>query len=145
MQDGKPISYASRAMTDTEQNYAQIEKKLLAIVFAYDRFIDYIYGRDSVHLETDHKPLESIFKKEIHMAPKLLQRMILRLQKFPLEVRFSRCRYSWKRKYYLWQNYSFHIAISHIIRVSRLPGFPLFVMVIMSSKWYVLKSVSVPI
>ena len=70
MQDGQPISYASRAMTDTEQNYAQIEKELLAIVFACERFNDYIYGRNVVHVETDHKRLESIFKKEIHMAPK---------------------------------------------------------------------------
>ena len=81
MQDGQPISYASRVMTDTEQNYAQIEKELLAIVFAYERFNDYIYGRNVVHVETDHKPLESIFKKEIHMAPKRLQRTRLRLQK----------------------------------------------------------------
>ena len=55
MQDGQPISYASRAMTDTEQNYAQTEKELLAIVFAYERFNNYIYGRNVVHVETDHK------------------------------------------------------------------------------------------
>ena len=62
MQNGKPISYASGAMTYIEQNYAQIEKELLAIVFACERFNDNIYGRNAVHVETDHKPLESIFK-----------------------------------------------------------------------------------
>ena len=91
MQDGKPIRYASRLMTDIEQNnYAQIEKELLAIVFACERFNDYIYGRNAVQVETDHKPLESIIKKEIHMAPKRLQRMRLRLQKYPLEVRYKK-------------------------------------------------------
>ncbi|RLJ22807.1 hypothetical protein DJ031_00235 [bacterium endosymbiont of Escarpia laminata] len=90
MQDGQPICYASRVMTDTEQNYAQIEKELLAIVFACERFNDYIYGRDVVHVESDHKPLETIFKREIHMAPKRLQRMRLRLQKYPLEVRYKK-------------------------------------------------------
>ena len=89
MQDGKPISYASRDMTDTEQNYAQIEKELLATVSACERFNDFIYGRGAVQVETDHKPLESIFKKEIHMASKHLQRMRLRLQKYPLDVRYE--------------------------------------------------------
>ena len=90
MQDGQPISYGSRAMSDTEQNYAQIEKELLAIVFACEKFNDYIYGRKVVHIETDHKPLESIFKKEIRMAPKRLQRMRLRLQKYSLEVKYKK-------------------------------------------------------
>ena len=33
MQDGKPVAYASRALTTTKRNHAQIEKELLAIVF----------------------------------------------------------------------------------------------------------------
>ena len=33
LQDGRPVAYASRAMTKTQQNYAMIEKELLAIVF----------------------------------------------------------------------------------------------------------------
>ena len=45
MQDGRPIAYASRALTSTETNYAQIEKELLAIVFGAERFHQYTYGR----------------------------------------------------------------------------------------------------
>ncbi|KXJ19477.1 Uncharacterized protein K02A2.6 [Exaiptasia diaphana] len=37
-------------------------------------------------LETDHKPLEFIFKKSIHSAPARLQRMLLRLQRYNLRV-----------------------------------------------------------
>ena len=75
-----------RALTDTEVNYAQIEKELLAIVFACEKFDAYIYGRYCVRVQTDHKPLESIFWKELCTAPKRLQMMLLRLQKYSLDV-----------------------------------------------------------
>ena len=33
LQDGKPIEFASRTMTNTEGRYAQIEKECLTVVF----------------------------------------------------------------------------------------------------------------
>ena len=45
LQDGEPIAYASRTMKINELNYAQIEKELLAVVFACHKFYDYIYGK----------------------------------------------------------------------------------------------------
>jgi transposase InsO family protein len=82
LQDGKPVEYASRSMTPTERDtYAQIEKELLAIVFATERFHTYVYGRQFT-VETDHKPLTAIVKKSLASAPKRLQRMLLRLQRY---------------------------------------------------------------
>ena len=62
LQKGQPVAYASRSLTTTERRYAQIEKECLAILFACERFDLYIYGRERVVVESDHKPLEVIFK-----------------------------------------------------------------------------------
>ena len=85
IQDGKPIAYASRAMTMAQLNYAVIEKELLAVLFGCERFHQYIYGK-KVHVESDHKPLESIMKKPLSNAPPRLQRMLLRLQKYDIHL-----------------------------------------------------------
>ena len=90
MQNGQSVAYESRALTPPETRYAQIEKELLAIVFACDRFEAYIYGRDRVSIESDHKPLETIVLKPLSSAPKRLQRMLLRLQKYTLDVKFKK-------------------------------------------------------
>ena len=85
MQDGHLNAYASRALTPTEVHYAQIEKELLSVVFGGDKFSEFLYGRHFV-VETDHKPLESIVRKSLLSSPKRLQRMLLHLQKYDLEV-----------------------------------------------------------
>ena len=70
LQKGQDIAFASRTLIPTEQGYAQIEKKCQAIVFACDCFDQYLQGRHSITVRTDHKPLEVIFKKHILSAPK---------------------------------------------------------------------------
>ena len=45
LQDGHPIAYTSRSLIQAEEHYAQIEKELLAVVFGYERFNHYVYGR----------------------------------------------------------------------------------------------------
>ena len=86
------MAYALRTLTGAETRYAQIEKELLTIVFACERFEPCVYGRHIVHVETDHKPLEPIFVKELNAAPKRLQRMLLRLQKYSLCVAYKKGR-----------------------------------------------------
>ena len=85
LQSDKPVAYVSRAMTDTDQAFAQIEKELLAIVFAMEKFDHYVYGRE-VTVETDHRALVPIRKKALSTAPRRLQKMLLRLQRYDLEL-----------------------------------------------------------
>ena len=86
MQNGQPVAFASRTLSTTEQRYAQIEKECLAIVFGCEKFSQYISRREKVTVESDHKPLQSIFKKSLLHAPMRLQRIMLRLQRYNLDV-----------------------------------------------------------
>jgi len=44
LQQGKPIEFASRALTPAERNWAQIEKEALAVLFGLEHFHQYTYG-----------------------------------------------------------------------------------------------------
>ena len=76
LQRRQPTTFAGRTLTMSERNYAQIEKELLAVVFAMTRFRQYMYGR-KVTVDSDHKQLQAIAAKPLASAPKRLQRMFL--------------------------------------------------------------------
>lgn len=57
LQNDSPVAYGSKALTDAEYAYAQIEKEMLAIVFAFKKFHTYVFGRNDITVETDHLPL----------------------------------------------------------------------------------------
>ena len=86
LQNGQPVAFASRTLSPAEQKYAQIEKECLAITFGCQKFAQYVSRREKVNVETDHKPLQSVFKKSLLSAPCRLQRMLLRLQRYNLEM-----------------------------------------------------------
>ena len=50
-----------------------------------EKFDHYMFGKH-IRVETDHKPLEIIIKKSILAAPRRLQRMLLQLQRYSLDV-----------------------------------------------------------
>lgn len=85
LQNNKPVAFASKALTDTEQRYANIERELLAVVFGCTRFHTYIYG-SRFTVESDHKPLENIQHKSLANTPPRLQRMMLRLQPYDFDI-----------------------------------------------------------
>ena len=83
LQEGWPVAYASRSLTETEQQWFQIEKELLSIVFASECFNQFIYGRE-VEVENDHKPLKTIVRKPIQSASPKIQQIMLRLLRYKL-------------------------------------------------------------
>ena len=87
-QDGKPIAFASRSLNQAERNYAQIEKEMLAVLFGLEKFHYYTFGRH-VNVITDHKPLEAIVKKPLSKAPKRLQSLLLKSQKYDYTVTYK--------------------------------------------------------
>ena len=89
MQEGKPIEFASKSLTSSQRNYAQIEKELLAVYFGCSRFHLFTYARNNVVVETDHKPLVGLMKKDINaLSPRLAS---LRLKLMP----YSNCELKW--------------------------------------------------
>ena len=79
LQNGKPMAFASKALAETECQYANIEGEMLAVIFGAERFQTYIYSR-SFTIESDHKPLESTSQKNLADMPAHLQHMLLCLQ-----------------------------------------------------------------
>ena len=73
----KPVAFASRSLTSSERNYAQIEREALGIIFGVRRFHQYLYGRSFV-LVTDHKPLTTI----LHPQSKLPSLAAARMQRW---------------------------------------------------------------
>lgn len=86
-QEGRPVAFASRTLSSTERNYAQIEKEMLAAVHGLEKFHHYTYERQ-VHVITDHKPLVSILGKPLSKAPKRFQSMLLRAQAYNYTISY---------------------------------------------------------
>lgn len=94
MKDGseRPIAFASRMLTKTEQNYSQIEKEALGLVFGVMKFHEYLYGRKFLLL-TDHKPLLKILGPKTGvptLAAARMQRWALILAAYTYEIQYKR-------------------------------------------------------
>lgn len=89
LQKGRPIAYASRALTAAEKNYPSIGREAAAIRFACKKYHNYIYGKQ-LDIETDHKPLETIFKKSIMHAPMRLQQILWDILPYSPMIHFKK-------------------------------------------------------
>ena len=87
IQKGKPKALTSNSITETEQHYANIGQELLAVVFRCKKFRTYIYGFLFI-IESDHKPLKMISKRNLTAAPDGLQRKLLHLQEYDMVIMY---------------------------------------------------------
>lgn len=71
----RPIAFVSRSLSKAEANYSQIDREALAIVFAVDKFFNYLYGR-KFKLITDNRPLTRIFHQNAKIPPMTAGRLL---------------------------------------------------------------------
>jgi hypothetical protein len=85
LQNGQPLEFELRTLTDTQQRYVQIEKEVLTVLFGLQRFHQYVYGQ-TVTVKTDHKPLLGTVNKAIALCSPRIQRMRLLLQTYAFQI-----------------------------------------------------------
>ena len=85
--DWRPVAYASRSLTPTEQRYATIEKEALGVTWACDPFSAYLYGMPRFMIETDHTPLVPLLStKNMYDLPPRILRFRLRLARYSYSI-----------------------------------------------------------
>ena len=78
-----PVQYVSRSVTSPETRNSPIELELMAVVFALERLRYYTLGRE-VQIQTDHKPLLGLVKRDLDDLTPRLRCFVERL--FPYQL-----------------------------------------------------------
>ena len=89
-QNGHPILYVSRKLSEAERRYSNIEREGLAIVWACQRLQNFLLGK-KFKIETDHKPLLFIFGSECALKTEVSQRLMkfaLKMMKYDYEIHY---------------------------------------------------------
>lgn len=86
----QPVAFSSSSLSATEQRYALIETETLAIVHAFRKFDQLLFGKSEITVHSDHKPLETILKRPLASAPRHLQSMTLTLQRYSFSVEYRK-------------------------------------------------------
>ena len=90
LQNSKPVMLASRALTGSERNYQNLERECLATIWGMEKFHYFLYGKEFT-LETDQKPLVSIYKKHMVEISPRIQRLIVRSFPYqPFDVQYKK-------------------------------------------------------
>ncbi|GKD23115.1 reverse transcriptase domain-containing protein, partial [Tanacetum coccineum] len=81
MKHFQPIHYASKTMTEAQIHYTTTEKEMLSVVYAFEKFWQYLVLSKSI-VYTDHSTLKYLMNKQ-DAKPRLL-RWVLLLQEFDI-------------------------------------------------------------
>ena len=73
-----PIAFASKGLTGAECMYSNIEREVLGMLHGLEKFHHYYFARD-VYVITDHKPLVTIFKKDVATLSQGIQQILLKM------------------------------------------------------------------
>ena len=73
----RPVFYASKTLTATESIYSNIKHEMLGVVFSVLHFKHFTYGRE-IHIITDHKPLITLFAKNLATTSPRLSHMLIK-------------------------------------------------------------------
>ena len=82
----RPVAYASRACTEIEKRYSQIERECLAATWGVEKNQHYLIG-GKFDLITDHQPLVTLLNNPVKSAPLRIERMRVKLMGFDFTVK----------------------------------------------------------
>ena len=87
-----PIQFASRTLNSAEQNYSNIEREALSVIFGLEKFRNYLLGSKFI-ICNDQKPLLKLFAKDKpipNSCSSRIQRWALKLSQYNYSFVYSR-------------------------------------------------------
>ena len=90
IQKGKVVCYASRSLTKLNRIIKILEIEALETIWGMEKFHYFLYGKEFT-LETDQKPLVSIYKKHmIDISPKVQSLIVISFPYLPFKVVYKK-------------------------------------------------------
>lgn len=73
----RPVVFKSRSLNPPESNYSTTEREALAIRWGIKKFRKYLLGAPQFKVITDHKPLQTMFKKTAGDLPPRIEKFVM--------------------------------------------------------------------
>ena len=83
-----PVALASKSLAGTEHRYSNIGREALGILHRVEKFHHYCFARE-VYVITNHKPLVSIFNKDVAMLSQQIQRILLKIHQYRVQILYK--------------------------------------------------------